>query len=71
MVPVSYTHLDVYKRQTLSFESLTPGKTYYVRARVKNDKAATLAQKYSAYTNTCLLYTSRRRIIFWDFCMRL
>ena len=39
-------------KATLYFESLTPGKTYYVRARVKNDKAATLAQKYSAYTNT-------------------
>ena len=39
-------------KATLYFETLTPGKTYYVRARVKNDKAATLAQKYSAYTNT-------------------
>lgn len=37
-------------KATLYFESLTPGKTYYVRARVKNDKAATLAHNVNPFS---------------------
>lgn len=47
---------------TLSFDSLTPGKKYYVRARVENLNAATDAQKYSAFTNAVTLTASLPRV---------
>ena len=49
-------------RVTLSFADLTPGKTYYVRARVENTNAATAAQVYSAFTNVVTLTASLPRI---------
>ena len=49
-------------RVTLHFSQLTPGKTYYVRARVENTNAATRAQVYSAFTNVVTLTASLPRI---------
>lgn len=47
---------------TLYFDSLTPGKKYYVRARVENTEAATNAQVYSAFTNVVTLTASLPRV---------
>lgn len=41
----------VNKEFTLYYEDLTPGKKYYVRARVENTDAKSQAEEKSAYTN--------------------
>ena len=66
--PVSYTHLDVYKRQGLSrnvragFTSLA--NTYIIRGRLYTWRTIMIKNKFMAITLTvvltaCLLYTSR------------
>lgn len=42
----------------VNYSYLIPGRTYYVRARVENDKASSDDQKYSAYTNVVRFKTA-------------
>ena len=53
--PVSYTHLDVYKRQGLTFAVDEPAKV----GRDRIADAAAAAEHYPLPCMTCLLYTSR------------
>ena len=53
---VSYTHLDVYKRQVLGDVVLGPGSSVWYGAVLRGDDGTlTLGEN----TNVCLLYTSR------------
>ena len=53
---VSYTHLDVYKRQSQSTTQATGG---LLSGMLSSSDEDTAAQKNSDGTVTCLLYTSR------------
>ena len=54
VIPVSYTHLDVYKRQPMKDKR---GKVIYEPYRIK--VLNTINFKKSMHYNPCLLYTSR------------
>ena len=54
-IPVSYTHLDVYKRQSQDYLKLTENEQELVTQHLYEE------HDYSLYglSNACLLYTSR------------
>lgn len=52
-----YAADTVNNRFSISYTDLTPGKKYYVRARVYNPNANSDAAKYSAYTNVVTVST--------------
>lgn len=47
---------------TISFDQFTPGKKYYVRARVQNDDSDSAANKYSKWTNVVTISTKIPKI---------
>ena len=53
-MPVSYTHLDVYKRQATGYEFADN-----VTATVSGNTATSVTKNAADDTLTCLLYTSR------------
>ena len=66
--PVSYTHLDVYKRQAFAF-CKTSGETsesgeFFLYSTCNGMKSVPGTASLAAQTvaNSCLLYTSRKRL---------
>ena len=61
-VPVSYTHLDVYKRQGLALSSATFLIVAFLQYRLEEGTSMSIAWQlipYCVLTISCLLYTSR------------
>ena len=64
--PVSYTHLDVYKRQAIDSAKTKDGRRLFTPAHfdliIIDESHRSIFKKYRAifeYFDTCLLYTSR------------
>ena len=59
LIPVSYTHLDVYKRQLLDIATSAFGDEVFVDGVQPSKKPTGTHGKISALIHICLLYTSR------------
>ena len=57
-MPVSYTHLDVYKRQVESIRKTDLGKQIYAQRKETIERVFADAKEKHAMRYTCLLYTS-------------
>ena len=55
--PVSYTHLDVYKRQVVDLRTITPYDDATVVDSVRRTGRCVVVQEAQGFA--CLLYTSR------------
>ena len=56
-IPVSYTHLDVYKRQLRYHCFFLPSSNFSYGNSINND--VPFSQRTNAVVGSCLLYTSR------------